>query len=132
MENIMYKLLVVSICILLHGCAGPSSENFMMPSGLKGAKIDCVSNTAECFTEASKVCNGSTYQVVDSWSNAGGSLKDWIPGPFTWYHMQIACGPSDGAMPSFPFRGQRYVPPKGPTITECNNTGGTSVTCQTY
>ena len=129
MKNLMICLITI---LLLAGCAGPSSQGFMMPSGMKGAKINCVSKTAGCFTEASQVCDGGTYQVFDSWSNAGGSLKDWIPGPFTWYHMQIGCGPTDGRMPSFPFRGQKYVPPKGPIITTCNDSGGSSITCRSY
>jgi len=125
-------LTIVGTILVLVGCAGPSSEPFMTPSGLKGAKIDCVSNSSECFIEASQVCGGNTYQVIDSWSNAGGAIKDWVPGPLTWYHMQIACGPTDGKMPDFRFKGQEYIPPSGPTVTKCSDSGGSTVTCRTY
>ena len=129
----MKKLLTLLLPFLfLVSCAGPSSSEFMMPDGSVAAKIDCVSNKSECFQQASEVCNGGTYQVINSWSNAGGSLKDWMPGPFTWYHMEIECGRTDGKMPRFPFKGQEYVPPKGPTVTKCEDTGSTSVTCKTY
>jgi hypothetical protein len=32
-----------------------------------------------------------------------------MPGPVTWYSMTYQCGPSDGKMPAFAFRG-------GPTV----------------
>jgi hypothetical protein len=32
-------------------------------------------------------------------------------GPVTWYAMSYACGPSDGRLPAFRFRGARYKPP---------------------
>mgnify|MGYP001191264951 FL=1 len=125
-------LLICMITSLLNSCAGPQSQNFMTPSGNKGAQIDCVSDKTECFQKASETCGNNSYQVIDSWSNAGGSYKDWMPGPFTWYHMQIMCGPSDGRMPEFRFKGQEYVPPKGPTVTKCKDSGGNTITCKTY
>ena len=48
------------------------------------------------------------------------------------------CGPSDGRLPSFAFRGQQYSPPPIPqfsppaiTNTTCQRTGNT-VSCQSY
>jgi len=128
------KQLFVFIAFLITtaSCASPQSKDFMTPSGNKGAQIDCVSDTSECFQKASETCGNNSYQVINSWSNAGGSYKDWIPGPFTWYHMQIMCGTSDGKMPQFRFKGQEYIPPKGPTVTKCSDSGGNTVTCKTY
>ena len=99
----MKKLLLVYMTTnLLISCAGPQSQSFMTTSGTKGAQIDCVSDKTECFQKASETCSNGSYQVINSWSNSGGSYKDWLPGPFTWYHMQIMCGPSDGRMPEIP------------------------------
>src|SRR5262245_19518153 len=54
----------------------------------------------------------------------GARIKFWIakamledcwqiycPGPVTWYAMSYRCGPSDGRLANFPFRGQRFKPP---------------------
>jgi len=123
--------LLMIIATALAGCAGPSSEVFLAPDGSTLAQVDCVSEQSECFATAAETCGG-TYRVVDSWSNAGGSLADWVPGPFTWYHMQIICGPSDGRMPDFEFRGSKYVPPAydPPKQTTCTGMGNT-VNCTT-
>jgi hypothetical protein len=59
--------------------------------------------------EASKTYQGS-YQVLDSESHAGGLLADILPGPVTWYGMTYSCGPSDGRLPSFAFKGQHDLP----------------------
>lgn len=66
--------------------------------------------------------------MLDSESHAGGLVADVLPGPVTWYGMTFACGPSDGRMPSFAFRGQTYRPP---TVTNCQKHGN-MVSCQTY
>lgn len=118
------------IAIITTGCAGPNSKSFTGPDGKVMNTIKCSRNTSECFEKASAVCGGS-YQVLDSHSNAGGLLADVMPGPVTWYAMNIQCGPSDGKMPQFTFRGEHYSPPKS-TSTTTNCTGyGNSVTCQT-
>ena len=128
----MKNLLPMLALLLLVGCASPQSKDFMTPSGNRGAQIDCVSDATQCFQTASETCGNNPYQVIESWSNAGGFAKDWMPGPFTWYHMRIMCGTSDGKMPQFPFKGQEYIPPKGPTVTKCRDSGGNTVTCKTY
>lgn len=84
--------------------------------------------------------------MVSSHSNAGGTLADIIPGPVTWYNMTYTCGPSDGQMPEFAFKGARYTPapvimpaPQQPqqiqrprsTTTTCNRNGD-NVNCTTY
>jgi hypothetical protein len=44
--------------------------------------------------------------------------------PVTWYTMNYACGPSDGRLATFPFRGARF----NPSITTCSRFGDT-VSC---
>ena len=127
----MHKLPLLAILLvplLLSACAGPSSKVVLGPGGQEVAQIDCNRDPSFCFEEAGEVCQGDTYQVVNSWSNAGGTLADIIPGPVTWYHMNIVCGPSDGAMPEFPFRGQSY---EAPSVTNCQ-VYGNNATCTTY
>ena len=99
-----------ALTALLAGCAGPSAEKIIAPDGSVTVQVDCVSEQAECYATATDACGGS-YRVIDSWSNAGNSLADLMPGPYTWYHMQIACGPSDGKVPEFEFRGEKYIGP---------------------
>src|SRR5215831_11962336 len=52
-------------------------------------------------------------------------LQNILPGPVTWYAMSYTCGPSDGRLADFPFRGSRYKPP---SIQTCSQFGNT-VTC---
>ena len=103
----MNKILI-TFSIFLVGCAGSGVKTFVGPSGEVIADVACVTNKKDCFEKAYEYCEGNPYQVNDSWSNAGGLVADWVPGPMTWYHMEISCGQSDGKMPSFAFRGEQY------------------------
>ena len=67
-------------------------------------RIDCKTNTDGCFEDASAFCDGSGYKVLNSWSNSGGLLADLLPGPYTWYHMEIICGLLNNQAPTFDFR----------------------------
>ena len=68
----------------------------------------CRQSPTECYEQAARDCRGGPYQVLDSDSHAGGLLTDdlWA-GPFVWYAMSYACGPSDGNLADFSFRGMR-------------------------
>jgi hypothetical protein len=68
----------------------------------------CRQSPMGCFEQAARDCSGGPYQVLDSDSHAGGLLTDdlWA-GPFVWYAMSYACGPSDGNLADFSFRGMR-------------------------
>jgi hypothetical protein len=72
-----------------------------------------------------------SYQVLDSESHAGGLVADALAGPVTWYGMTYVCGKSDGRLPSFPFRGQQYLPAARPIVTNCQSFGN-STSCQQY
>lgn len=140
----MRKLLLAWIGLAaMAGCAtAPSISEFRGPDGTAFKTIKCSSDPQKCLVAASQSCTGGgTYRVVSSESHAGGLIADVLPGPFTWYGMTYACGPSDGRMPSFPFQGQAYVPPPAPvvvtqprpapTTTNCYKVGN-SVNCTTY
>jgi hypothetical protein len=86
----------------LSGCAANTS--FVGPSGSQVQAAKCSVSPQGCYQEASKICHGS-YQVLDSESHAGGLVADVLPGPVTWYGMTYSCGPSDGRLPSFEFKG---------------------------
>ncbi|MDZ4127608.1 MAG: hypothetical protein U1E02_26095, partial [Hydrogenophaga sp.] len=107
----MRSLTVVALAALLTACASTSVDEIRGPSGVAVKSVKCVSDSGKCMAAASESCGGGSYQVIDSSSNAGGAIADVMPGPFTWYRMQFACGPSDGRMPSFAFRGSSYTPP---------------------
>jgi hypothetical protein len=68
----------------------------------------CRQSPIGCFEQAARDCKDGPYQVLDSDSHAGGLLTDdlWA-GPFIWYAMSYACGPSDGSLADFSFRGMR-------------------------
>ena len=92
------------VSLFLTASAMAAPKTFTLPSGQEVAEFGCRSKADKCYKKATKYCKGGSYQVVDSWSNSGGLLADIAPGPYTWYHMQVACGPSDGELPSFALR----------------------------
>ena len=139
----MRNLTVVALAALLTSCASTNVSEVKGPSGIAVKSVKCVSDSGKCMAAASESCGGGSYQVLDSSSNAGGAIADVLPGPFTWYRMQFACGHSDGKMPTFAFRGSSYTPPPvvvapaapvlrpRSTTTSCQ-TFGTQVNCTTY
>jgi len=130
------RVLVGVAVLMLAGCQGTPSEPVIGPSGQALQETKCSRSPNACYNEAAKACGGP-YQVLDSSSNSGGLVADVLPGPVTWYRFSYRCGPSDGQLPSFPFRGQQYRPAPvviqqtRPTTTNCS-TFGTSVTCNSY
>lgn len=132
----MKRIALFCVGMALTGCATSNSEEVIGPSGKPVREAKCSGSATACFKSAASSCKGS-YQVIDSSSNAGGLLADVIPGPVTWYRMTYQCGPSDGRMPSFAFRGQSYTPPpvviSQPKIvtTNCSRLGN-SVNCTSY
>lgn len=103
------KPLVLGAALALAGCVS-SGEPIPGPSGQVMNEAKCNMSPNACLKEAAAKCKGP-YQVLDSSSNAGGIIADALPGPVTWYRMSYQCGPSDGRMPQFPFRGSTYTPP---------------------
>lgn len=139
----MRNLTAVALAAFLVGCATTGVDEVRGPSGAAVKSVKCVSDSGKCLAAASESCGQGSYQVLDSSSNAGGAFADLMPGPFTWYRMQYACGPSDGKMPTFQSRGSSYVPPPiivapaapaarpRSTTTNCNRIGD-QVNCTTY
>lgn len=134
----------ILLAFSLAGCATSSVQDFRAPNGAVMKSVKCSVDPQKCFASASASCAGSggSYQVITSHSNSGGALADVLPGPVTWYNMTYACGPSDGRMPDFAFRGQQYtlppviLPPPAAarprrTTTDCQKFGN-SVQCTTY
>lgn len=119
---------IVFAGILLAGCVS-AEEPVVGPGGQTVQQTKCSGSPTACLKTANKTCGG-TYQVLDSSSNAGGVIADVMPGPVTWYKMTYQCGRTDGRMPTFPFRGSSYIPPRMSTTT-CNGFGNT-VTCNSY
>lgn len=122
---------------LLYGCAtGPEVKSYTGPTGEKMSTVRCTKETGPCFEKASETCGGGTYRVVSSYRNAGGMIADVLPGPVTWYTMNIICGASDGVMPSFPLRGSEPAMPQIPTPPPAQNTQctqmGNTLNCITY
>lgn len=128
-------LLVLPFFLALSACVEPQQTSVIGPSGHNILVAKCSQSPIACYQKASDNCSGS-YQVLDSYSKAGGLLADALPGPVTWYYMTYQCGQTDGLTPTFPFRGQQYTPPPviqapAPTTTTCNRFGN-SVTCNSY
>jgi hypothetical protein len=112
------KRFAVTLFLLISWPAFGDTTSFIGPSGKPVYKTSCKSSTADCYQEASRYCRGA-YQIVSSESHAGGLFADLIPGPVTWYSMSYACGPSDGRLASFPFRGRQYQAPR-PAYVNCD------------
>jgi len=119
----------IGLVATLAGCSASTSEPVVGPSGKAMREAKCSGSPNACYKAAASVCKGP-YQVLDSSSNAGGLVADILPGPVTWYRMSYQCGPSDGRLPSFDFRGPRHVVPSV-TTTSCNRFGN-NVTCTSY
>lgn len=125
--------LVFSTCLLIGCSVGPSVKSYTGPTGEKMSTVRCTKETSSCFEKSSEVCGGGTYRVANSYRNAGGIFADVLPGPVTWYTMNIICGPSDGVMPEFRLRGSEpAMPPASPVVkTQCTKYGNT-MDCTTY
>lgn len=120
---------LVAVALIAGGCTSSTNEPVPGPSGQAVRQTKCNGSPDACLRAANKTCKGP-YQVVDSSSNSGGLVADILPGPVTWYKMTYQCGPTDGRMPTFPFRGPGYVVPRA-TTTTCNGFGNT-VRCTSY
>lgn len=141
LERGVKNLTAIAVAGLLAGCASTNVEEMRGPSGDAMKSVKCVSDSGKCMAMASESCGSGPYQVLDSSSNAGGALADFMPGPFTWYRMQYVCGRSDGKMPTFAHRGSNFVAPPivmpnpasrpMPTTTNCQQFGN-QVRCSTY
>ena len=143
--NKKLAIIFIAISTLTTACVTPSVKEYTGPDGRSVKTVKCSKSPEKCFITASSSCSGGTYQVVTSESHAGGLIADILPGPVTWYGMTYICGPSDGKMPYFAFKGREltlpYPPPKPiqvevevktqPTTTRCNESRGT-ITCKTY
>lgn len=128
-------MVLASICLILSACVKTEETVTTGPAGKKMITAKCSQSPNGCYESASNTCSGS-YQVLDSYSKAGGLVADIIPGPVTWYYMTYQCGPSNGRLPTFESRGQKYTPPAvfippAPTTTTCTRLGQT-VTCNSY
>jgi len=138
----MHKFIFLyAASLFLTGCAAPSAKVIRGPDGNSLHAITCTSDSTKCLAIASDTCaqTAGSYQVIASHSNAGGAAADLLPGPITWYRMTIACGPSDGKMPTFTFRGPQPVMPdfgstdRGATrTTTCINLGNNLINCTTH
>jgi|SRR5690242_6482356 hypothetical protein len=103
-------------CCSAQTIVGPSGKPLQAPHHAK-----CKSPTG-CYEQATMDCGGRSYQILESESHAGGLLAHILPGPVTWYAMSYTCGPSDGRLADFPFRGPRYKPPSIQTCSQVGNT----------
>lgn len=99
-------LLLCVAAASLSGCDLTSGNSFASPSGAIVNRAKCVQTDA-CFEKAAATCGGP-YQVIESESQLYDSGNK-ILGSVIWYSMTYQCGPSDGKMPTFAFRG-------GPTV----------------
>ncbi len=128
-----FYLILVSLGFLVGCTAGPKVKTYVGPTGETMSTIRCTKETSPCFQKASEACSGGSYRVASSYRNSGGILADALPGPVTWYTMNIVCGPSDGVMPDFPLRGSEPAmpPTPKPQTTTCTENGST-VSCTTF
>ena len=118
----MVRYIVLSLALVTSGCMETTNTSFNGPSGSAVHTAKCNASSTACLQKASQTCGGP-YQVLDSESHAGGVITDVTgPGPSTWYSMTYRCGPSDGKLPTFAFRGPQYVEPPPPVVVNNNST----------
>ena len=129
----MQKSLLITLASfsVLLSCMEASNSTVTGPSGKELHTTKCNQSAQSCMEAAAKTCKGP-YQVIDSYSKAGGLVADVIPGPVTWYYMSYQCGPTDGNLPTFPFRGPDHVQPQvfvpQPQQTQVRRVGTTNCT----
>ena len=133
------KIVVAAVLIVaVSGCVPEEPTTFATPSGRSAHTVRCIGDSGQCMQKAAATCSGR-YQVLDSYSNAGGLVADIIPGPVIWSTLTFACGATDGQIPTFPFRGERMSMPIFPpapaqiqsnATTRCSSFGDT-LTCRT-
>ena len=139
--NMKLNLLILTLAILT-GCANTTTSELRGPDGSSMKNVKCNIDSQKCFVSASESCKATngTYQVITSHSNAGGTMADIVPGPVTWFNMTYVCGPSDGKMPDFAFRGSEYSAPavivnqpqqQRRATTNCSKLGN-NINCTTY
>jgi hypothetical protein len=112
----MRNLVILALCGALAGCMETAGPAFNGPSGTPVNTAKCSYSSTGCLKQAADMCRGP-YQVLDSDSHSGGLVADVLPGPVTWYSLTYQCGPSDGKLPAFAFRGQQYIPPTQVDVT---------------
>lgn len=114
------KYTVLAVAILssfLIGDAKADTDTVQGPDGRAIHQTSCQWDNTGCYQEARATCRGN-YQIMDSYSSAGGIFADQIAGPIKWYHMTYACGSSDGRIARFPQQGGTWQPPR-PVYMEC-------------
>jgi hypothetical protein len=112
-------LLLCVAAVSLSGCDLTSGNSFASPSGAVVNTAKCPRSSDACLQQAAATCGGP-YQVIDSYSRPGGFVSEGTAGPWTWYGMTYQCGPSDGKMPTFPFKIGGGPPPPPPTTVNAN------------
>jgi hypothetical protein len=124
------QALILVLAIGLVGCAATSVKDMNLPDGSRAKNVKCNIDSQKCFQAATESCTESNgkYRVTASHSNAGGTAADILPGPVTWFNMTYICGESDGLLPKFEFRGERYIPQP----TEQIQRRTTRTTCNTF
>lgn len=127
-------LMLIAPTVFISACAvGPQVKSYVGPTGETINTVRCTREPSSCFEKASETCNADSYRIINSYRNAGGTLADIVPGPVTWYTMDVVCGQSDGIMPQFPLRGAQPSMPNIPSTqqTRCRQMGN-KINCTTY
>lgn len=105
-------LLALGMALAVAGCAaeygGVGLLTMAAPDGGQYHRVKCRGTPKMCMDTAATACGGP-YQVITSERHGGLLLADPVPGPVTWYTMNFVCGPSDGALPTFPSGGQSFT-----------------------
>jgi hypothetical protein len=114
------RQVIIGTCVavlLLSGDVRAETDSVQGPDGRMIHETTCQFSNKDCYQEARQTCRGN-YQVMDSYSSAGGIFADQIPGPIKWFHMTYACGTGDGRIARFPQQGGTWQAPR-PVYLEC-------------
>ena len=124
MKRIVFAVLLVSC-----GPAGP--EKITAPNGGTGFALTCQRSRENCLTQAGEQCGREGYYVVSESSHAGGILADALPGPVTWYNIQVACGePEAGYRPPRQAQPVVYNPEPAKATVRCRKEFSGDVVCK--
>lgn len=118
---------ILPIALMMVACGTASPKAISSPTGQKGFALECQRSRENCLSQAGSLCSNEGYFITSESSHAGGALADWIPGPVSWFNIQVVCGqPTSGYMPP-PIAMPSIVLPTPSLVLRCNTNGNETV-----
>jgi hypothetical protein len=123
----MKVFVLLAIAVMLAGCGASSPKEISSPTGQRGFALECLRSREGCLAQAGSLCGSQGYYVTSESSHAGGALADWLPGPVSWFNIQVVCGESEKGYVAPPAAAPSVVLPTPSRAVRCRTTGNETV-----